>query len=57
MQRMLWDLRVVVEPAAAAAPAALLFHERLRGLGATVCCIITGGNISQKMLREVVNRS
>ncbi len=55
MQRMLWDMRVIVEPAAAAAPATLLFSDSLRNLGATICCIITGGNISQAMLADVVS--
>ncbi len=54
MVRMLWDMRVVVEPAAAAAPAALLFKEQLRNLGKTICCIITGGNISQTLLQQVI---
>lgn len=54
MVRMLWDMRVVVEPAAAAAPAALLFHEKLRNKGLKVCCIISGGNISQALLEQVI---
>jgi threonine dehydratase len=54
MVRMLWDMRVVVEPAAAAAPAALLFHERLREKGLRVCCIISGGNISRALLEQVI---
>jgi threonine dehydratase len=54
MVRMLWDMRVVVEPAAAAAPAALLFHEKLRKKGLKVCCIISGGNISQALLEQVI---
>jgi threonine dehydratase len=54
MVRMLWDLRVVAEPAAAAAPAALLFNESLHNLGQTVCCIITGSNISPALLQQVV---
>lgn len=54
MVRMLWDMRVVVEPAAAAAPAALLFHEELRDKGLKVCCIISGGNISQVLLEQVI---
>jgi threonine dehydratase len=51
---MLWDVRVIVEPAAAAAPAALLFKENLRNLGQIVCCIITGSNISPALLQQVV---
>jgi len=54
MVRMLRDMRLVVEPAAAAAPAALLFDERLLGKGLKVCCIISGGNISQALLEQVV---
>ena len=54
MVRMLRDMRLVVEPAAAAAPAALLFHEPLQGKGLKMCCIISGGNISQAMLEQVV---
>jgi threonine dehydratase len=54
MVRMLREMRLVVEPAAAAAPAALLFHERLLGKGIAVCCIISGGNIAQSMLERVV---
>jgi threonine dehydratase len=54
MLRMLRDMRLVVEPAAAAAPAALLSHESLLGKGLTVCCVISGGNISQAMLEQVV---
>lgn len=54
MVRMLWDMRVVVEPAAAAAPAALLFAEELQNLGKKICCVITGGNISQELLQRVV---
>lgn len=54
MVRMLREMRLVVEPAAAAAPAALLTHERLLGKGLIVCCIISGGNISQAMLEQVV---
>jgi threonine dehydratase len=54
MQRMLSDVRLVVEPAAAAAPAALLFSERLLGKEQIVCCIITGGNISQSLFEQVV---
>jgi threonine dehydratase len=54
MSRMIHDVRVVVEPAAAAPVAALLFNEALHGLGKTVCCIITGGNISDSLLRQVV---
>ena len=54
MLRMLREMRLVVEPAAAAAPAALLFHERLLGRGLVVCCIISGGNISQVLLEHVV---
>lgn len=54
MVRMLWDMHVIVEPAAAAAPAALLFKDELKNLGKTVCCIITGGNISKALLQQVV---
>jgi threonine dehydratase len=54
MVRMLRDMRLVIEPAAAAAPAALLFDERLLGKGLNVCCIISGGNISQAMLEQVI---
>jgi threonine dehydratase len=54
MVRMLWDMRVVVEPAAAAAPAALIFDEKLRQRGLKVCCIISGGNISQELLEQVI---
>jgi threonine dehydratase len=54
MVRMLWDMHVVVEPAAAAAPAALLFKDELKNLDKTVCCIITGGNISPALLQQVV---
>lgn len=54
MARMLLDVRVVVEPAAAAPVAALLFDERLQNLGQTVCCVITGSNISQDLLKQVV---
>jgi threonine dehydratase len=54
MVRMLWDMRVVVEPAAAAAPAALLFHDRLRNKGLKVCCIISGGNVSRELLERVI---
>ena len=54
MVRMLWDMRVVVEPAAAAAPAALLFHPRLRDKGLKVCCIISGGNVSRELLEQVI---
>jgi threonine dehydratase len=54
MVRMLRDMRLAVEPAAAAAPAALLFDERLLGKRLSVCCIISGGNISQAMLEQVV---
>ena len=54
MVRLLWDMRVVVEPAAAAAPAALLFHERLREKGLKVCCIISGGNVSRALLERVI---
>ncbi len=55
MVRMLWDMRVVVEPAAAAAPAAILFDETIRNLGKKICCVITGGNISQSLLQQVVS--
>jgi len=54
MSRMLHDVRVVVEPAAAAPVAALLFDESLQNLGQTICCVITGGNISQELLKQVV---
>jgi threonine dehydratase len=54
MRRMLWDMRVVVEPAAAAAPAALLHHDRLLRRGLKVCCIVSGGNVSQALLEQVV---
>jgi threonine dehydratase len=54
MSRMINDVRAVVEPAAAAPVAALLFNEALHGLGETVCCIITGGNISDSLLRQIV---
>ena len=54
MVRLLWDMRVVVEPAAAAAPAALLFHERLHEKGLKVCCIISGGNVSRALLEQVI---
>ena len=53
MGRMLFDVRAVVEPAAAAAPAALLFAESLQDLGQTICCVITGGNISPQLLQQV----
>lgn len=55
MVRMLWDMRIVVEPAAAAAPAALIFDETIRNLGKTICCVVTGGNISQTLLQQVVS--
>lgn len=54
MSRMIRDVQVVVEPAAAAPVAALLFNEALHGLDKTICCIITGGNISDRLLRQVV---
>jgi threonine dehydratase len=54
MVRMLWDMRLVVEPAAAAVPAALLFKDSIKNLGQTVCCIITGSNISPSLLQQVV---
>jgi len=57
MVRMLGEMRLAVEPAAAAAPAALLFDDRLIGKGLNVCCIISGGNISQAMLEQVVKRN
>ena len=53
MGRMLYDVRVVVEPAAAAPVAALLFDETLHNLDQTICCIITGGNISHTLLQRV----
>jgi threonine dehydratase len=53
MWHMLRDVRVVVEPAAAAAPAAVLFNESLRNLGKKVCCVITGSNVSQTLLQQV----
>ena len=54
MARMLYDMRVVIEPAAAAPVAALLFNESLRNLGKTICCVITGGNVSKALLQRVV---
>jgi threonine dehydratase len=54
MVRMLFDVRVVVEPAAAAPVAALLFDESLHNLGKIICCVITGGNISPELLQKVV---
>jgi len=32
----------------------LLFDESLQNLGRTICCVITGGNISQELLKQVV---
>jgi threonine dehydratase len=57
MARLLWDVGIVVEPAAAAAPAALLFHERLRQRGLKVCCVVSGGNVSQALLETIVRRA
>lgn len=54
MVRMLYDMRVVVEPAAAAPVAAVLFDESLHNLGKIICCVITGGNISPELLQQVV---
>jgi threonine dehydratase len=54
MVRMLWDMRVVVEPAAAAAPAALLYKNKLKNMDKVICCVITGGNISQTLLQQVI---
>ena len=53
LARMLFDMKVVVEPAAAAPVAALLFDESLRNLRKTICCVITGGNISRALLQRV----
>ena len=56
MFRMLQDVRVVVEPAAAAAPAVLLYEQKLQNLGKKICCVITGGNIAHSLLQQVANR-
>jgi threonine dehydratase len=53
MARMLFEMKVVVEPAAAAPVAALLFDESLRNRRQTVCCVISGGNISRALLQQV----
>ena len=53
---MLQDVRVVVEPAAAAAPAVLLYNQTLQNLGKKICCVITGGNIAHSLLQQVANR-
>jgi threonine dehydratase len=53
MVRMLKDVQVVIEPAAAAAPASLLFHNQLHGLGKKICCIVSGGNISSALFKQV----
>lgn len=54
MQRMLTDVRVIIELPAAAPVAALLFDERLHNLDRDICCVITGGNISRLLLRSAV---
>lgn len=54
MARMLRDMRIVVEPAAAAAPAALLFHKALQNRDLRVCCVVSGANISQEVLERTI---
>jgi threonine dehydratase len=57
MWRMLRFMNVIVEPAAAAAVAALLCHPALQGRRQTICCVVTGGNISDALLRQIVANS
>ena len=54
MRTLLWKVGVVAEPAAAAPVAALLARDRFQGRGKTICCVITGGNISDEMLTQLI---
>ena len=54
MFRMFRDMRVVVEPAAAAAPATLLFNKKFQKMDKKICCVITGGNVAQDLVERVV---
>jgi threonine dehydratase len=53
MARLIHDAGIIVEPAAAAPVAALLFDEALKDRGWKVCCVITGANISNNLLQEI----
>lgn len=54
MRCLLLDVGIVVEPAAAASVAALLFSNLFHNLGKTICCVITGGNVSRSLFQKVV---
>jgi threonine dehydratase len=52
---MLREMRVAIEPAAAAAPACLLHETSLQNQGKKICCIVSGGNISPDLLKKVAD--
>lgn len=55
MRLMVDTLGLIAEPAAAAAPAALLHNPALHGKKLTICVVITGGNIASQLFRQVAN--
>ncbi|MCI0438921.1 MAG: pyridoxal-phosphate dependent enzyme, partial [Chloroflexi bacterium] len=54
MLQILERCKVLAEPAAAASYAALLYDRAQLPLDATVCCVLSGGNIDRERLRGVL---
>ncbi len=54
MFQILERCKVLAEPAAAASYAALLYDRAQLPLDATVCCVLSGGNIDRERLRGVL---
>jgi len=55
MKFLLERMKIVTEPTGAVAPAAV-YHKRIGISGKKVCAIISGGNVSMKMLGELLSK-
>lgn len=51
---LIYDNRIVAEPASAAPIAALLINPEFQNRSRKICCIVTGGNISKDLLKQLV---